>query len=218
MAHLKIIASLVLSLSLVSARAADYVTIPNVFTAGTAAKASEVNANFDALAAAVNSLSATVDKLNVTVGTLGALTGIGTDTVPGTYYYYASEIQVGNTGVENALVTGILVLNDDRTVTVSVTRRSYTMYVPCPGTYDNASDGSTNNIKYFTDSQNYSGTAGTWALNGSKLTLTLDTDTVELSAATMNAFFGTHFDSDNSAAACGSLLGPGFAYLVRKLS
>ncbi len=43
-------------------QATAQVTVPNTFVAGAAAKASEVNANFQALAAAINSLAARVAK------------------------------------------------------------------------------------------------------------------------------------------------------------
>jgi hypothetical protein len=60
------------------------VTVPNTFTSGTPAKASEVNANFQALATAINSLSDRVAKVE---GTITAADVIGT--------YQFENLQIG---------------------------------------------------------------------------------------------------------------------------
>ena len=48
------------------AGAADFVTLPNTFTPNTTAKASEVNANFEAVAAGANTNNAAIVELNTT--------------------------------------------------------------------------------------------------------------------------------------------------------
>lgn len=90
-------------------------TLPYTFTAGTAAKASEVNANFQALLTAINRLE-------------GAVTPAG---IPGTYalsalgFLISSSPQVGtssNVGrVEQNLTSGTAVLNADGTLSLSMT-------------------------------------------------------------------------------------------------
>src|SRR5258706_4460391 len=73
-----------LLLSVLSGVAFAQTTVPNTFTRGTAAKASEVNANFQALATAIDNLGSRVSKLE---GTITA-----TD-VAGTYAFASLEAE-----------------------------------------------------------------------------------------------------------------------------
>lgn len=66
------------ALLLVSAGALAQTTIPNTFTAGSPARASEVNANFTALANAANALDARLDALEAANGALTAADVAGT--------------------------------------------------------------------------------------------------------------------------------------------
>jgi VCBS repeat-containing protein len=75
-------------------------TVPNTFTAGTAAKASEVNANFHALATAIDNLESRVSKLE---GTLTAAD------VAGTYAFASLEAEtITNANVNVASSQGIV--------------------------------------------------------------------------------------------------------------
>src|ERR1700689_1578096 len=53
--------------SVSSGASSDTVTIPNTFVAGTPAKAADVNANFNAVASAINNTAQTVSALQITV-------------------------------------------------------------------------------------------------------------------------------------------------------
>lgn len=74
-------------------------TVPNTFTAGSPAKAAEVNANFQALVTAINSLGARVDSVSTRVDSVtarvGKLEGTLTATdVAGTYALYGLQTDV----------------------------------------------------------------------------------------------------------------------------
>ena len=100
------------------------VTVPNTFTAGTPAKAADVNANFQALVTAINTLSARVDKLDGT-------TAITAADVVGTYTMNGLMVQVfkgpqaaGTPGVTydtagSGAVSGTVTINADGTGSVS---------------------------------------------------------------------------------------------------
>lgn len=77
-----------LSMTVLCGVASAQTTVPNTFTAGTAAKAAEVNANFQALATAINALATRVARLDgppTAAGLAGtyAVNGIQTELVPG---------------------------------------------------------------------------------------------------------------------------------------
>ena len=94
-------------------------TVPNTFTAGTTASASQVNANFTALANAINNLSARVDALeadpsvtvNDLVGKTYCITSIGTISGQSTNFArfssYVSKATLMITSTTQASLTGV---------------------------------------------------------------------------------------------------------------
>jgi hypothetical protein len=122
-------------------------TVPHTFTSGTQARASEVNANFQALATAIDNLSARVGKLE----------GGTTDAdVVGTYSWRALQIGVGwevaprPADIEAIVYAGTFTLAADHTFTASFIGRSNDAFGPSPD------DGAL---------------TGTWSLTDNLLTL-----------------------------------------------
>lgn len=111
------------------------VTVPNTFTAGAPAKAAEVNANFQALASAINTLTARVAKLDgqaVAADLVGtyAVNGIQTGLTPGTggghvsavTYQGTITLAANGTGTNAAQSTGSdLLLNIPLTTLTATT-------------------------------------------------------------------------------------------------
>ena len=103
------------------------VTVPNTFTAGTPAKASEVNANFQALVTAVNSLTARVGKLE------GQVTAAD---LAGTYSLHQFQTELGGgvaqrvaTYTSNGTATVTLAANGAVTIS-SVTSQGHQLNLP----------------------------------------------------------------------------------------
>jgi hypothetical protein len=109
-----------LFICLLSSAASAQVTVPNTFTAGSVARASEVNANFTALATAINDLATRVSALETPT--------IAAATVPGTYKYLSLDVGAtagmlpGGSGalqVTSAKGSGTYVLNAGGSATLS---------------------------------------------------------------------------------------------------
>jgi hypothetical protein len=148
-----------LAASLFSASAMAQVAVPHTFAAGAPARAADVNANFQALATAINELNTRVSKLE---GTFTAAD------VAGTYTVYSIETQVrggtGFAGVRAMAPFGTFTLAADGSVT---------------GTwYDLGYDLSLTNVAgsmLGTRTQHSSQStlsSATWSLSGNILTLT----------------------------------------------
>jgi hypothetical protein len=133
-------------------------TVPFIFPPGPAAGArfSEVNANFQALATAIDALTARVSKLE------RPLTAAD---VAGTYAFISLEVETG-TGttsmVHHAIGNGSATLNDDGTFSLSATDNSSHLNLIFSGTSLTAN--TTTDSASLNDS-------GTWSLDGKVLTL-----------------------------------------------
>jgi len=138
-------------------------TVPNTFTAGTAAKASEVNANFQALATAIDNLGSRVSKLEGTLSTAD---------VAGTYAFASLEVETftgANVNVASSLGivhhqngNGTFTFNANGTFTFSQTTSSSKL------TFLLNSASATETI------ETIPGTAtGTWTLSGKILTINI---------------------------------------------
>ena len=96
------------------------VTVPNSFTSGTPAKASEVNANFQALATAVNNLNARIAKLE---GNITSSDIVGTYKI--TSLNIENYITTNSSGTlyqkSDYVVSGTAVFNTDGTLTFNTT-------------------------------------------------------------------------------------------------
>jgi len=100
-------------------------TVPNTFTAGTAARASEVNANFTALATAIDAVIARVAALETPTVTTAAFAG--------TYRYTSVGVGLGalagtggagNIQVSGSTASGTVTLNANGTATISTSDQS----------------------------------------------------------------------------------------------
>jgi len=97
-----------LSCIVFSAAAVAQTTVPNTFTAGTAAKAAQVNANFTALATAIDALASRVAKFEGQLATSDlvgtyAISGFQTELVPGdlpevSSYRFQGTVTLANDG------------------------------------------------------------------------------------------------------------------------
>ncbi|MEJ0037856.1 MAG: hypothetical protein WDO68_17575 [Gammaproteobacteria bacterium] len=107
----------ILALCAVGQTAMSQTTVPNTFTVGTPAKAAEVNADFQALATAIDALATRVGKLE------GGAT-VDTDIV-GTYKVSFLQVGVGWTGgpatIEAISYEATLMFAADHTGTLAVT-------------------------------------------------------------------------------------------------
>jgi hypothetical protein len=183
---------------------AQTASVPNVFTAGTAAKAADVNANFAALVAAINNLTARVSTLEGT----GA---ISTASIAGSY----SVVEFGNSvlftagtgGASNvsgsndvaelvsAASTTALILNANGTFTVSGTEQR--MALGWNGGYTTSAGLQlTSGAVYFPTGDNGSfpnGGSGTWSLSGNRLTLVPNSGgcSANITASGSRLFIGT---------------------------
>lgn len=142
-------------------------TVPFTFTSGTAAKASEVNADFQALATAIDNLTARVSKLE------GQFTAAD---VAGTYAFMSLEVEIG-TGlvsmIHHASGNGSVTLNANGAFSFNATDHSshlaLNFSVVKGGTGGTVTDATlTANTTTASTPQNDS---GTWSLSGKTLTL-----------------------------------------------
>lgn len=92
------------------------VTVPNTFQPASPAKASEVNANFTALATAINALTARVAKLEGTV--------VSADLV-GTYALSGLGIETNNNHTAHYAFQGTVTLNSGGAVSFNVTQTGH---------------------------------------------------------------------------------------------
>ncbi len=133
---------------------AQTVTVPNTFSAGAPARAAEVNANFGALAGAINALSARVSKLE---GQISAADMVGTYALKGLQVELAGG---AGTHVASYVYNGTLSLRADGTGTVGAAQTGTQLnFATVPGTRISANLPSEN-------------TEFTWTLAGSILTTT----------------------------------------------
>lgn len=121
----KIISAFVLSVASFGAYAQT--TVPHTFTAGTAAKASEVNNNFAALAAAINNLA---DRLSILEGGDAAFT---VPNMSGTYKFIS---YAGAPGHSSSTENGTLTLNPDLTFHLVITENQSSQITPINDTVD----------------------------------------------------------------------------------
>jgi len=98
------------ALTLVGPHASAQVTVPNTFVAGAAARAADVNANFQALATAINGLAARVAKTEGQV--------VMADLV-GTYALSRMQTEIGVGRVANYISGGTLTMAANGTATLS---------------------------------------------------------------------------------------------------
>ena len=137
------------------------VTVPFTFAPSTAARAAEVNANFQALATAIDNLAARVSKLE------GQITPAD---IAGVYGWRGLQIGLINGGmVETISYTGTVTLAPNGTFSGTLTGRGFDL--PAGG----------NRVLHNTDDN----VSGTWTLSGSNtVTLSLGDDALSfLSAA-----------------------------------
>jgi hypothetical protein len=99
-------------LCIFSVAALAQTTVPYTFTAGTTAQASQVNADFSALATAIDNLTSRVSKLE---GQLTAADMVGTYAITGLSVTVSSQAQVTNNSVQ-----GTLNLNANGTYSLSI--------------------------------------------------------------------------------------------------
>lgn len=102
---------------LLSFGAAAQVTVPNSFTSGQAASASQVNANFSALVSAINATNARVTKLE------------GTDIVAadlvGTYKFSLLHSELNDNHIAHYVQRGTVTLNANLSSSYSVTGQGF---------------------------------------------------------------------------------------------
>lgn len=143
-------------------------TVPYAFTQNTPARATEVNADFQALATAIDNLSSRVSRLE---GTVTAANIAGSYTLAGLQVNsYASS---ASSQIDHAINRGDFTLNADKTFSYSGTydqATARTTYVLGPPTGGNRAvyDLSTTVAR---DNAGQSG-SGTWDISGNTLTLT----------------------------------------------
>jgi hypothetical protein len=92
------------------------VTVPNTFQPASPAKASEVNANFTALATAINALTARVAKLEGTI--------VAADLV-GTYAMSGLGVETNNNHIAHYAFQGSIVLNANGSASYTVTQTGH---------------------------------------------------------------------------------------------
>lgn len=137
-------------LALACASVSAQTKVPNTFLPGTPAKAADVNANFQALATAINALASRVDKLegNITQADLA-----GTYTVNG----FQTEFNGGDFGrVNNYVYLGTMTLAADGTGSYSLTESGSRLFLTLDAgklkgavsTYANPPGGSNFNWSY----------------------------------------------------------------------
>jgi len=152
-------------------------TVPFTFSAGSPARASEVNGNFQALVNAINGLTARVAKLE---GQITAADLEGSYTLEG--------LQIGlitNDKVETISYTGTLILAANRTYSLTVVGNGFDL--PIPGTRVQHQDIGT--------------LSGAWSLTANSVALTGDVTAQLVHAAggrvLVNSAFGNSDGSTN---------------------
>lgn len=167
-----LIRSSIVALSLVvfSATAVAATTVPFTFTAGTPATASEVNANFQALATAIDTLTTTNAALTTQIAKLDGTTPVTAADMAGTY-----KVQIYNTQIGSDTTTLSAITNKVYSIVGTMTllaNGTGTWIYTGSGSYDQI-NGSTGlpNIVYFND---ISGSQSiTWTLTGSLFSTSL---------------------------------------------
>lgn len=133
-------------------------TVPHTFSAGTAAKASEVNANFQSLATSIDSLQA---RLDIIEGKASAFT---VSALSGTYkllnIYSGAPASSNSAIVNSSTQNGTLILNPDSTFSLATSETN-------SRTTLNLSSGTSSN----TVSSNTETLSGTWSVSGKTVTL-----------------------------------------------
>jgi len=179
------------SLLVCSGVAGAATTVPNIFTAGTPAKAADVNADFAALATAIDTLTANVKTLSDFVNTLPAavqsaridVQSARIDKLDGTTPITAADIvgvfqantfradvtQDQNQKSEFASVTGTVTINADGTGTIVATEFVAPFVCPFPLAYGTILTGCPDSRTPVTHpfAPNVSGF--TWSLSGGQL-------------------------------------------------
>jgi hypothetical protein len=117
--------NLIIGSLLLSAAAHAQVTVPNTFQPASPAKASEVNANFTALATAINSLATRVAKLEGTV--------LAADLV-GTYSLRGLGVESNNNHVAHYTYSGTITLQADGTVSFTMSQNGHQANFTTPPT------------------------------------------------------------------------------------
>jgi hypothetical protein len=138
-------------LSMLCGTASAQTTVPYTFSAGTTAQASQVNADFQALATAIDGLTATVNKLN------NQLTSAD---VAGTYN--VNGMGVSNGGDVNGVSQMVTWLNGTVTLNANGT---------CTSNIGGSEDGINVSPSGYLYTSNSAGGSGTWTLNGSIVTI-----------------------------------------------
>lgn len=159
-------------------------TVPTRFISGTPAKAAEVNANFQALATAIDNLALRINRLE---GVVSAADLAGTYALAGLHVSTAAYATSFETSHDNT--NGTVVLNPDKTFTLSVTnsgsttRTAFNLAAPTPG-----GDRAVTNLgTTISPSPKTESGAGTWDLSGDKLILTFPGPNPDLLTFTMSA-------------------------------
>jgi len=169
----------------VAGTAVAQTTVPNVFTAGTPARAAEVNGNFQALAAAIDALAARVNKLEG--GATTDADDTGTDNLSILQVGIDVETPPRPADVEGISYNGSVTFNADHTFTSVNTGHRNDVTGPSPD------DGT------FT---------GTWSLANNQITFTVagQTPRILYCAAACRVLFASTWGSDAGVEGYNNLL------------
>lgn len=143
-------------------------TVPNTFTAGTPAKAADVNANFQALATAIDTLSARVDKLDGTTPvTMADLAG--TYVINGLQMGSFKSVSTPQGWIDNYTYQGTLTLVADGNGTLSNTETGNRFFPSLnPGVSPDYIASFNPTISSYTLPSNQ---GFTWSLSGGSITI-----------------------------------------------
>lgn len=139
-----------------SSSALAQTTVPHTFTSGSAARASEVNENFQALATAINNLTTRVNKLEGQL-VAGDLAGTYSNFVFGVL---ATPQPSNSARVESYNSRGTLILSANGTFSMSGTINGYSL------TWNMTGGTVSGQTEAIPDNR-----SGTWSLSGNTLTL-----------------------------------------------
>lgn len=143
--------------------------VPYTFSAGTAAKAEEVNADFNALVNQINQLQAQIAELSGNQTTI---------TVAGTYDLFRLGVDADNNGSGNYSVggssfSGTITLNSDGTGSFSTNENDRRLNLSTSSSFNGTIGGNleTTTFSFNASPQSNSGNV-TWSLSGNQLTVT----------------------------------------------